>query len=70
MSVIQRLEQARRELLDLRTRNRLLNTPRGDRIRAIQIVDERADQVFATLVEGARSMSFLPVPAALGATQP
>lgn len=61
--VRQRLDAARRELLDLTTRNRLLNTPRRNpRARALEIVDERADEVFRILVGEHRLMTFQPAP--------
>ena len=59
--VRRRLEAARRELLDLSGRNRLLNTPRRrTRSRSIEIVDERAEQVFQRLVIEGKSMAFEP----------
>jgi very-short-patch-repair endonuclease len=49
----------RRSLLDLGTRNRLINVPlRTKGIRAIEIVDERATEVFRLLEEG-RAFSFV-----------
>lgn len=50
----------RHALLDLSTRNRLLNTPlRTRNNRAIEIVDEKAAEVFRLLTLG-RALSFLP----------
>ncbi len=55
------LEDARKELLELSTRNRLLNTPRhSSRARTIEVVDELADEIFRLLVVGGKSMTFLP----------
>lgn len=59
-----KLDAARRDLLDLTTRNRLLNTPRHRvRSRSIEIVDERPEHVFRILVREGRPMSFLPASA-------
>jgi very-short-patch-repair endonuclease/DNA polymerase III delta prime subunit len=58
--LLARLEEARRELLDLTARNRLIHTPRrGGRARNIEIRDERSDLVFDRLVRDRKSMSFL-----------
>lgn len=62
MSLAERLESARRELLDLTPRNRLLHTPRGARVKTVEIADERAEEVFRILVGEGRSMSFVPRP--------
>lgn len=54
------LEIARRELLDLSARNRLINTQRGaSKSSRLEIVDEKGDSVFRRLVIGGKSMSFL-----------
>jgi hypothetical protein len=54
------LEIARRELLDLSARNRLINTNRGTtKSSRLEIVDERADQVFQRLVVDGKAMTFL-----------
>lgn len=59
-----RLEAARRELLDLTARNRLLNTPRRvARTTRLDIVDERSEDIFRLLVNESRAMSFEPRPA-------
>ncbi len=61
INVIKRLENTRRELLDLSARNRLISTPREtSRGRKIEIVDERSEEVFRLLVRERKSMSFLP----------
>lgn len=54
-----RIEESRKELLDLSLRNRLLNW-RPLTARGVEIVGESATQVFATLVMGKRPMTFLP----------
>ncbi|MCH7888849.1 MAG: DUF3320 domain-containing protein [Proteobacteria bacterium] len=55
------LEKARRELLDLSTRNRLLNTPRHrKRSRYLEIVDELSDEVLRILVHQPKRMGFKP----------
>jgi len=60
VSIRDRLLKERHALLDLSTRNRLLNTPlRTRNNRAIEIVDEKAVEVFGLLSAG-RSMTFLP----------
>ena len=59
-SIRERLLKERQALLDLSTRNRLLNTPlRTKNNRAIEIVDEKADEVFRLLTAG-KPLSFLP----------
>ncbi|CAN5764844.1 hypothetical protein BH23PLA1_BH23PLA1_06840 [soil metagenome] len=56
-----RIEAARRDLLDLSARNRLINTPRGSsRGRKIEIVEERAENVFRLLVREQKALTFLP----------
>jgi very-short-patch-repair endonuclease len=58
-----RLASARRELLDLSTRNRLLSTPRHQaRAKIIEVIDEKADLVFDHLVTQEKVMTFLPRP--------
>lgn len=57
----QKLEAARRELLDLTGRNRLLNTQRSStRSSRLEIVDEKSQEVFRHLVGDGKAMSFLP----------
>jgi hypothetical protein len=57
------LERARKDLLELTTRNRLLNTPRHrTRAAIIEVIDERSDQVFDLLVRHRRKMGFLARP--------
>jgi len=56
-----KLERAREELLDLSARNRLLNMPRSSKsAKIIEIVDEKADEVFRLLVNDGRAFTFLP----------
>ncbi|WP_270936046.1 DUF4011 domain-containing protein, partial [Falsiroseomonas oryzae] len=53
MTLAARLEEARRGLLDLSTRNRLLALPKPGRSRGVVILeDEDADFVFAELQDG------------------
>ena len=61
-NVVKRIQQSRRELLDLSARNRLINTPReSSHGRKIEVVDERSEEVFRLLLSGERIMSsFLP----------
>ncbi|MBC8290851.1 MAG: DUF4011 domain-containing protein, partial [Planctomycetes bacterium] len=57
----QKLEAARRELLDLTGRNRLLNTQRSStRSSRLEIVDEKSPEVYRHLVVEGKAMSFLP----------
>ncbi|MCB9150913.1 MAG: DUF4011 domain-containing protein [Caldilineaceae bacterium] len=54
------LEGARKELLDLSGRNRLTNYRRPtDRQGGIEIIDERPEEVYRTLVVQAKTMTFL-----------
>jgi len=56
-----RLDAARRNLLDLSLRNRLINTPRGaGRSSSLEIVQELSDEVFRHLVAEQKQMIFLP----------
>lgn len=60
VSIRDRLLKERNALLDLSTRNRLLNTPlRTRNNRAIEIVDEKAAEVFR-LLTGNKALSFVP----------
>ncbi len=61
--ILQRIQNTRRDLLDLSARNRLISTPRGSsQGRRIEVVDERAEDLFRLLVRERRAMSFLPAP--------
>jgi len=60
VSIRERLLKERHALLDLSTRNRLLNTPlRTRNNRAIEIVDEKSDEVLRLLASG-KALSFVP----------
>ena len=59
--ITQALNQSRLELLDMGLRgNTLLHFKYG--ARTLEIVDEKAEQVFDHLVEKRKAMRFLPVP--------
>ena len=60
-SVAQRLEESRRDVLDLTLRNSLLNF-RPSRRRGVPVVDELSQEVFRILVGNGRVMYFLPAP--------
>src|SRR5438874_13084186 len=69
MTIEAKLEQARRNLLELSTRNRLINMPRRrKRAKVVEIAGERSDEVFRILVSEEREMSFLPIPEELEGT--
>ena len=60
-SILAKINHARRELLDLTTRNRLLSAPRHTkRAKTIEVVDELCDEVYRILVTEGRKVSFLP----------
>ncbi|WP_443748604.1 DUF3320 domain-containing protein [Asticcacaulis solisilvae] len=60
ISIRERLLKERHALLDLSTRNRLLNVPlRTRNNRVVEIVDEKAAEVFRLLSDG-KAMTFLP----------
>ncbi|MDZ4364160.1 DUF3320 domain-containing protein [Brevundimonas sp.] len=60
ISIRDRLLKERNALLDLSTRNRLLNTPlRTKNNRAIEIVDEKSAEVFRLLTSN-KALSFVP----------
>lgn len=55
-----KLERAREELLDLSARNRLLNMPRSSKsAKTIEIIDEKADEIFRLFVNAGRAFTFL-----------
>jgi Protein of unknown function (DUF4011) len=55
------LEESRRELLDLSTRNRLLSIPLESKsARVIHVRDEKSDVVFRLLVTERKAMGFQP----------
>ncbi len=56
-----RSEKARKDLLDLSARNRLISTPRGkSKSSRLEIVDELSAEVFRLLVLEKKAMTFLP----------
>jgi very-short-patch-repair endonuclease len=58
-SIADKLEKARRDLLDLTTRNRLLSTSRSQtRSGRLEIVDELSEEVFRILVREQKKMTF------------
>ncbi|QDU44533.1 ATP-dependent RecD-like DNA helicase [Symmachiella dynata] len=62
-SILEKLESARRDLLDLTGRNRLISTPRSStRSGRLEIVDELAEAVYRILVQENKMMSFLARP--------
>ncbi|GAG74969.1 unnamed protein product, partial [marine sediment metagenome] len=56
-----RLEESRKELLDLSLFNKLLNY-RTLKSKGLEIIDEKPEQIFRTLVQEGRSMYYLPIP--------
>lgn len=54
------LEGARRELLDVSARNRLLQIPATARARLVRVVDERSDVTYVRLVADRKAYSFAP----------
>lgn len=60
LPIVEKLDRARMELLDLSARNRLLNMPRtSKRARSIEIVDERSSEIFRLLVREGKVFTFL-----------
>ncbi len=60
-TVTQHLEKARKELLDLSNRNRLLSIPKsGKSTRVIQVIDADTNRIFETLVADEKEMYFKP----------
>jgi len=58
--VASHLERARRELLDLTTRNRLLNVPRKSKTaKLVDVQDELSSEVFRLLVREGKNFTFL-----------
>ena len=55
-----RLEEARKELLDLGLRNRLIN--HSSRAKQVRVVDELSREVFRLLVTEGKKMSFEALP--------
>ena len=60
LSLEQKLDRARTELLDLTARNKLLNIPRTKTAKQLEIVDERSDEIYRLLVEEGKAFTFLP----------
>lgn len=61
INVSTQLDKSRQALLDLSTRNRLLNIPRQRKsAKIIEIKDELSAEVYRLLVEDGKTLSFLP----------
>ncbi|MCC5807027.1 MAG: DUF3320 domain-containing protein [Opitutales bacterium] len=54
------LEKARRHLLELSTRNRLLSIPTSERAKLVRVDTEQGGDVFASLVRERRKLTFIP----------
>ncbi|HHO0187844.1 DUF4011 domain-containing protein [Enterobacter cloacae] len=61
LSLEQKLEKARAELLDLGARNRLLNIPRSKNTRFLEVIDERSELVYNLLFNEKRHSPFCMV---------
>lgn len=59
LSLSQKLETARSELLDLTARNRLLNIPKSKNTKFLEVVNERSEDIFKMLFEERKSFTFL-----------
>ncbi|MDH1128455.1 DUF3320 domain-containing protein [Enterobacter sp. GD03975] len=59
LSLEQKLEKARAELLDLGARNRLLNIPRSKNTRFLEVIDERSELVYKLLFDEKKTFTFL-----------
>ncbi len=60
-SLRKQLEESRRELLDLSSRNRLIHVPIGSKsARLIQVFDEKAEEVYKRLIAERKDFTFLP----------
>ena len=66
--VFDKIEAARKNLLDLGLRNRLLNF-KIDGQRVIRVFDELPDQVYDTLIIQKKSMKFAPVKSSFAKTE-
>ena len=63
MSLIKKeLEKARKRLLDLTTRNRLLSIPQHSRTKIIHVEDELSDEIMRLLVHEKKRFTFLEKP--------
>ena len=60
LPLIEKIRRARVELLDLSTRNRLLNTPRSGKAKTIEVVNELAVAMYQTLVVDEKRFTFSP----------
>lgn len=56
--LIGKIEHARNELLDLKTSNRLIHTPRGGRARIVEVVNELGQAMYQTLVVDKKRFTF------------
>ena len=59
LSLEQKLEKARAELLDLGARNRLLNIPRSKNTRFLEVIDEHSEQIYNLLFNEKKTFTFL-----------
>ena len=57
--IVEKVNKARLELLDLSTRNRLLHTPRSGRAKTVEIVGELAKAMYQTLVLEGKRFTFI-----------
>ena len=60
LPLLEKIRRARLELLDLSTRNRLLNTPRTGKARTVEVVNELALAMYQTLVLEEKRLTFSP----------
>lgn len=58
-SLVDKVNRARLELLDLSTRNRLLNTPRSGRAKTVEVINELAKVMYKTLVVDGKRFTFV-----------
>lgn len=59
LSLQQKLEHARTELLDLSARNKLLNIPRSKTAKLLDIIDEKSSEIYRLLVKEGKVFTFL-----------
>lgn len=57
--LVDKVNRARLELLDLSTRNRLLNTPRSGRAKTVEVINELAKVMYQTLVIDGKRFTFI-----------
>lgn len=60
LSLQQKLERARMELLDLSARNKLLNIPKSKTAKLLEIIDEKSVEIYRLLVNEGKVLTFLP----------